>query len=437
MADAGTLVNTSQNYVNAYTGSAEAFSGVNTLSPGMKIFYQTVMLENARANRIFAQLGKRQPLPAHKGKITEWRKWNLLPDADVLVEGVIPEGKRFGQTSQQVDLTQMGLYVTITDMLENFHVDPVALGAIEEVGASIGRSEEKLIRAALQVGGSNVLYADQLNTGSAGFPFVAEVTSRHKLSAEAATFSLMSPDTVAKGVTIFQNADAPYFDGAEYVMAIHPSVWYDLRRNPEWIDFHKYSAAQELFNGEVGTLHGVRFLKSTLCPIIKGANLTAAARNLTVKTTLSAAGKTLAVDEAISTGEATALAGRKILVNGTLHTVDSAEAGAAGAATITTVDNVTVADGTDGNIIYPGEGGAKGAAIFQSFLFAKDAFSIIDPDGMGKETIIHDKTSGIGGPLNQFGTIGGKFTGAAKVLYPDRLLVIESTSKFSATAVAN
>ena len=47
-ADSGTLVNTSVNYVNAYTGSTTAFDGTNTLAGELKTYYDTEMLENAR-----------------------------------------------------------------------------------------------------------------------------------------------------------------------------------------------------------------------------------------------------------------------------------------------------------------------------------------------------------------------------------------------------
>ena len=51
--------------------------------------------------------------------------------------------------------------------------------------------------------------------------------------------------------------------------------------------------------------------------------------------------------------------------------------------------------------------------------------------------IVHDKAE-IGGPLNQFSTIGYKFeTNGATILYPERVLRIMSTSSTSATDLAN
>lgn len=69
--------------------------------------------------------------------------------------------------------------------------------------------------------------------------------------------------------------------------------------------------------------------------------------------------------------------------------------------------------------------------MYQTYIFGKDAFKVIKPDGRSIEMIIHDRKSGVGGPLNQFGTIGGRFTSAAKVVYPERIVCIESTSKYS------
>ena len=50
-AEAGTLVNATGNYVNAYTGDTTDFSGTNTLAGELKTFYDTELLENARVGK--------------------------------------------------------------------------------------------------------------------------------------------------------------------------------------------------------------------------------------------------------------------------------------------------------------------------------------------------------------------------------------------------
>ena len=78
-ADAGTLVNATGNYMNAYTGEATSFvPGVTDLSTLNKTFTDTALLDNARDKLIFTQLGKKLSLPANKGTSMELRRWKTL-----------------------------------------------------------------------------------------------------------------------------------------------------------------------------------------------------------------------------------------------------------------------------------------------------------------------------------------------------------------------
>ena len=80
--------------------------------------------------------------------------------------------------------------------------------------------------------------------------------------------------------------------------------------------------------------------------------------------------------------------------------------------------------------------GAGGIAIFPVMFFGKGAFKVVNPEGAGMETIVKTKQQ-IGGPLEQYSTVGGKFSGAAKIVYPERLVTLECASAYSATAEAN
>lgn len=433
-AAAGDLVNATSTYINSATGATDAFDTVNTLAPGMKTFWDTVALVNARDNLCFAQLGDKQTLPANQGLIVEWQKWNTLPDADTLVEGVIPAGKKFGESVVTTTLTEMGLYVATTKKLQLHHNRDVVLGITTEVGASIGRSYEKLIRSAL-LEGTNVLYADAINTTSSNV-YVSTPSARHLLSNAAATWCGISLDMIAQVVTRLEAANAPTFDGMNYVSVIHPYIAKDIRALSGWQEYHKYAAVKELFTNELGELNGVRFIKSTLAPIIRGADLSAAARTLTVDA-YTAGTNTVTLKETLSAADVTALSGRELIIGGLHFSVKSA--------TTTTIvlDDIGAAAAeaasnppAQNDVIYPGEGGAAGISIFPCLFFGADAFKIVDPEGAGIETIIKTPEQ-IGGPLNQFSTVGAKFEGAAKIVYPDRLVSLECVSSYSATAAAN
>ena len=51
---------------------------------------------------------------------------------------------------------------------------------------------------------------------------------------------------------------------------IHPYVAHDLMRDPEWIDAHKYAQPENLYNGEIGKVGGVRFVQTSEAKIKAG-----------------------------------------------------------------------------------------------------------------------------------------------------------------------
>ena len=442
--------------VNTTTGDAMPFTGtVNTtgaMSTTMKTFYDTELLENARSDLLFAQLGKQQPLPKNHGDNVQWRKWNTFEKSlTPLTEGVIPSGQKFGQSAISVAVEQYGSYTSVSDRLKLHAVDDVILGATEEMGAAGGETADTLVRNELCTG-TSVMFADTLDAN--GVP-TSTPTGRYGMSASN---NRMTPDTVNKAYTFLKKQKAPFFEGNKYVAVIHPSVSYDLRSHPDWVEAHKYAAVTQIFNGEIGELHGVRFVESTEAPIFNGGSLfTDAQSYLTfaaysgTDTTASAqfgipSAYKITVAETLTNAIAEALVGRKIHVYDTSATAFTETLEIVGA-TVTgkyiwvakaPTTTLSAASGSEDKF-YPGEGGQSASgpcAVYGTLFFGKDAFGVVDPEGMGMEMIIKD-ASQIGGPLNQFSTIGYKFEQACKILYQNRMVRVESCSAYSTVDEAN
>ena len=266
-AESGTAVNATGGMVNAYTGQVTAYDG-NGMNGELKTFYDTELLENARAEMFYAQFAKRQPLPANHGVTVEWRKFNTFARASQLQEGVIPTGQQFGMTFKTGVINQYGTYTAVTDKLETRAYDDVILAATEEMGASAAETQEVLIRDGLLTN-TNVLYCDNvtLATGAvAGTP-----TMPSEMEASATVMSILTPAMVAKAVTKLKKDRVPKING-KYAAVIHPSVAHDLRNHKDWVEVHKYAATTEIFNGEIGELHGCRFVENTFAPVLGGAD---------------------------------------------------------------------------------------------------------------------------------------------------------------------
>lgn len=223
----------------------------DSMSPTMKTFYDTALLENARAVLIFNQFGDKQKM---KGNKVEWRKFDTFDKAlTPLTEGVTPDGSKFGMTKIEASTTQHGDYTPVSDRLELESYDDVIYGATEEMGAAGGATFDTLTRNVL-IQGNCVQYASKSDG--------TEVTSRDALDMTC----LMTPGLIKKGVTWLKKNKAPKINGC-YPVLIHPSVSHDLTESDEWKEYHKYNDTTPIFKGEIGELHGARFIESTECKV--------------------------------------------------------------------------------------------------------------------------------------------------------------------------
>lgn len=247
------------NVTNQRTGESAPYT--NDLTIGMKTYYDTELLENARPLHRFAQFGKKQALPKGNGKTVEWRKWDTFGRANVLAEGVTPSGEKFGQKAITATITQHGAYATFSDVLELTYVDDVILGATEEFGAAMADSQDLDIRDELLTN-TNVMYPDNGN----GTQPVARIT----VTGEGGTVTTqglvagcyLTSKFVNKVATVLKKNKVPTING-DYIAIIHPSVAMDLRNATDWLDAHKYAQPEEIYNGEIGKLHNVRFIETT------------------------------------------------------------------------------------------------------------------------------------------------------------------------------
>ena len=264
--DAGTNINTTLGYRDGYSGELTPFTvGTNDLSPTMKTYYKTGMLKNAKPKLVYAQLGKKQPLPNGNGKTVEWRKMNTFPDVPELVEGVIPAGQNMGMIAITVSITQYGMYTAISDILEMTATDPILTEAAEGLGDAGGRTNDKLVRNVLMAG-TNILFADAYS----GSTYQSTPTTKAELLTALGSYSCdVTPDMINKAKTNLEANNVPTFEDGCYVAVMHPHVAYALRKHPDFIDAVKYQAAKRIFRGEIGELYGVRFVITTQAPIIK------------------------------------------------------------------------------------------------------------------------------------------------------------------------
>ena len=387
------------------------------LSAEMKTYYGMELLENARPQLVHNQFAATKGLPVGGGKTVEWRKFGAFDKAlTPLTEGVTPDGSGISVSYITKELAQYGDYTTVSDMLDLTAIDDVVLEITDRHGANMGLTLDTVTRNEIQQG-KQVIYAPRQESDGKK----TEVVSRYALDGSCKITS----ELVAKAATQLKKMNAPTFEG-KYVCIIHPSVAFDLRQDEAWIAAHQYAAATELFSGEIGELHGVRFVETTEAKIYRGADLASNSRTLavngavTANTEVAFTGGTVAVN---------ALAGRYVLLGGKRVKVASNTA-----AKLVLEEAVTVSDKA---VIYPGEGGKDGCAVYGCLFLGKGAYGVVDLSE-GTEVIVKPRgSSGTADPLDQRSSVGWKGVHAAAILYDEYMVRVECGSSYSGEDKAN
>ncbi len=401
----------------AYDPSAQPpnWTGSSYLPDQMQTFMDRTLIELATPNLVHDEDGQERDIPAGNGKTINFRQFADLPiSLEPLTEGVTPDGSTLVQSSIEATVHQYGNFIVMTDMLDMTAFDNTHAEALKKLGNQAGQTLDLVTRNALQCG-TNVMYAPKVSVGSE-----TEVTSRYALDGTAK----LTVDVIEQAVAQFNAMNVPTFKDGTYHAIVHPYAVYDLRRDPEWIDAHKYARPDELMNGELGQIAGVRFKKTSLAKIYNGADLASDSRTLLVNGAVSAAASYITFDG--GTVAENALKGRELIIDGKHYKVDHNDA-----SKIYVEETLPAIE--DNKVIYPGEGGAGGIAVFGTLIYGQDAYGKTKISNGGLQTIVQPATD----PLHQKNSVGWKATKTAKILVESYILRIEHcSSRYSKTTLA-
>ena len=380
----------------------------------VRAFYDRNLVLHTKPVLVHSQFGQKRGIPKNGGKRIIFRKLSPLPKATTpLTEGVTPTGNNMTWSTIEASLEQYGDYITVSDVVQTTGIDNTLVEAGEILAMQAGETLDAISKEVLN-SGNNVQYAENGKTRCA------------LEGGKEADNDYLTVNAIKKAVRTLKRNNAKKIDGY-YVGIIHPDVAYDLMSDPLWENVKTYSDPEDMYNGEIGRIHGVRFVETSEAKIFTADDLTSEHRSLTVT---SAADSVITVSEAISAEDAEKLAGRKIIINGAQYTIVTASNTDG---TITVKEELETGNmaPADGNIIYPGEAGAKGRDVYSTLVLGANAYGVSEIEDGGLKNIV--KPLGSGGtadPLDQRATTGWKALTTTKILVDEYMVRIESASSY-------
>ncbi len=382
-------------------------TGQESLSVEMKTYYHDTLIDIAGPKLVHAQFGQKKPIPKNGGKTIEFRKYSPLPKLlTPIQEGITPKGQSMEVTKLEATVEQYGGYVTVTDVLQLTAIDNNIVEATELIGDQAGETLDTIVRDILNAG-TNVQYADD-----------PTVTARHLLvGGQEDGNNYLNVRAIKMAARNLKTQNTKKVDNS-YVAIIHPDVAFDLTDDPHWENVKTYCDPEDMYEGEIGRIHGVRFVETTEAKVFHAEDLSESSRTLTVA---SVEGNIVT----LQTDDADAVVNRKVIIGASVYTVLSAP-------TVSSIELDSAPTVTaSGTVIYPGEAGAEGRDVYSTLILGANAYGVTDIEGGGLRHIV--KQLGSGGtadPLDQRATVGWKAMQTAERLVEQYMVRIETASTF-------
>lgn len=236
----------------------------STVSAEMKVFYDTTLMHAAAPHLVHEQFAVKEPIPAGKGKTIEFRRMDSLPKVtQPLTEGITPTGRSIKIVPITATVEQYGDYVEHSDMFDLTNVDNTVAETVKAQGRQAGLTRDTVARNSYAET-TNVNFCAKVVGG-----VETEITSRDKLTLDCK----LTVKEIQKGVAKMKANNIEPCEGNTYVLILHPYISFDLKNDPRFEEWHKYTDAKALFNGEIGKIDNCRIVESTEALITKTENV--------------------------------------------------------------------------------------------------------------------------------------------------------------------
>ena len=260
---------------------AQAMTTYGDISPAVAAYSVVRMLKRAMPYLHIEKFGQTYPLPTNSTQTAKFRRYYMAgttgaagPDTGgvngsvpafsipvaltPLTEGVTPSGSTITNQDYTVQLAQYGDYVTITDVIEDTHTDPVLQQMTDILGEQAAVTVETLRFNVLKAG-TNVWYAGNV-AGRVNVNTSITLTDQRRVTTGLNRQNARKISTVVASNPDFNTKSVE----AAYMALTHPDLESDIRSMTGFIPVASYGPHTSPFEGEIGSVEQVRYMTSTI-----------------------------------------------------------------------------------------------------------------------------------------------------------------------------
>ena len=220
-------------------------STTSTLSQLMQTYYDKLFISMVQRSQIMEQGSQKRPLPTGSGKIVYFQRYSPLAlISQSPTEGSNPSAVDLSATNVSCTVAEYASYTPISKLLSLTAIDPKMKGAVEVMGINAGESRDALVRLELDNG-------------------TEQLAGSKTLISNIASSDTFSATEVRKAVKTLKLQKAMKYDDGYFLGKTNPYGSYALMGDSTWVNAHTYKDGDNLYKGELGRLHGVRFVEGS------------------------------------------------------------------------------------------------------------------------------------------------------------------------------
>lgn len=241
------------------SGAVDAGTAYPLTGAIMQVYSKEIMF-HAQPVLKFKQFAQEKlDLTVLPGRSINMLRYNNLGRGGSLTEGIRLQTEAL--SSQQIPITvyEQGKAISVSELLLQSSFDDVMASGAKSLGINMAKTLDAQMRDVV-LATTNVVYAPDQNTSPS-----TDVTSR----ANIVSTCYFGTEVVKDAVEILATNNAPKIADEFYICSVHPHQARVMRDDTRWYDVSKYSAAIQIFNGEIGKFEGVRFIETTMMTYIK------------------------------------------------------------------------------------------------------------------------------------------------------------------------
>ena len=244
--------------------SPTGYSGANNqLGQAIQTIWSKEILFQAMPILRFEQFAvKKTELGVQPGLTINFMRYNNLPNASQLVEGVRLQTVALTASQFSITVAEQGFAVSVTELLLNASFDDVMASASRLLGRNMAQYLDFSARNTLLLASSAIFGYGSLagvqRTVLSPYDVGTPATSTATLTGS----NYFTPPLVKDAVQTLASKNVPRL-GETYVCFLHPSQSRRLRDTPEFIEVTKYAAPGNFALGEIGRLYDCVFIETT------------------------------------------------------------------------------------------------------------------------------------------------------------------------------